>query len=113
MILKYSADEARNLKSYGEFPESIKITDTVDFVGGDLDDDIEFDDVDSEGSDSAGDHDDIYDIYIIFPEMLHVSHVSRSHVFYFKNCLVKVSIKRIIIKLYLTERDQVLVFQRI
>ena len=52
VILKYSADEARNLKSYGEFPESIKITDTVDFVGGDLDDDIEFDDVDSEGSGS-------------------------------------------------------------
>jgi len=62
VILKYSADEARNLKSYGEFPESIKITDTVDFVGGDLDDDIEFDDVDSEGSDSAGDHDEIDDI---------------------------------------------------
>jgi len=62
VILKYSADEARNLKSYGEFPESIKITDTVDFVGGDLDDDIEFDDVDSDGSDSAGDHDEIDDI---------------------------------------------------
>ena len=98
MILKYSADEARNLKSYGEtivifvgfdfkwsmimtwllshssgeFPESVKINETVDFVGGkphlvpfnvtfsfsqmsppgDLDDDIEFDDVDSEGSGS-------------------------------------------------------------
>jgi len=52
VILKYSADEARNLKSYGEFPESIKITDTVDFVGGDLDDDIEFDDVDSDASGS-------------------------------------------------------------
>merc|ERR1719151_205187 len=52
IILKYSADEARNLKSYGEFPESIKITDTVDFVGGDLDDDIEFDDVDSDASGS-------------------------------------------------------------
>jgi len=62
VILKYSADEARNLKSYGEFPESIKITDTVDFVGGDLDDDIEFDDVDSDGSDSGGDHDEIDDI---------------------------------------------------
>jgi len=64
VILKYSADEARNLKSYGEFPESIKITDTgmSDFVGGDLDDDIEFDDVDSEGSNSAGDHDEIDDI---------------------------------------------------
>merc|ERR550532_771045 len=61
IILKYSADEARNLKSYGEFPESIKITDTVDFVGGDLDDDIEFDDVDSDdsGSDERDDIDGI------------------------------------------------------
>merc|ERR1712049_86375 len=47
VIQKYSADEARNLKSYGEFPENVKINETVDFVGGDLDDDIEFDDVDS------------------------------------------------------------------
>ena len=61
VIQKYSADEARNLKSYGEFPESIKITDTVDFVGGDLDDDIEFDDVDSDdsGSDERDDIDGI------------------------------------------------------
>ena len=59
VILKYSADEARNLKSYGEFPESIKITDTVDFVGGDLDDDIEFDDVDSDASGSDDDLDGI------------------------------------------------------
>ena len=29
MILKYSADEARNLKSYGEFPDSVKINETV------------------------------------------------------------------------------------
>eukprot|EP00092_Neocalanus_flemingeri_P015532 GFUD01016813.1.p1 GENE.GFUD01016813.1~~GFUD01016813.1.p1 ORF type:complete len:154 (-),score=39.37 GFUD01016813.1:214-675(-) len=55
VILKYSADEARNLKSYGEFPESVKINETVDFVGGDLDDDIEFDDVDSEDSGSGDD----------------------------------------------------------
>merc|ERR1719433_26398 len=47
VILKYSADEARNLKSYGEFPESIKISDTVDFDPEAIDDDIEFDDVDS------------------------------------------------------------------
>ena len=53
VIQKYSADEARNLKSYGEFPESIKISDTVDFVGGDLDEDIEFDDVDSDESGSG------------------------------------------------------------
>merc|ERR1719220_289198 len=60
VILKYSADEARNLKSYGEFPESVKINETVDFVGGDLDDDIEFDDVDSEGS-GSDEGDDIDD----------------------------------------------------
>merc|ERR1719229_742774 len=60
VILKYMPDEARNLKSYGEFPESIKITDTVDFVGGDLDDDIEFDDVDSsEEENDIGGIDDI------------------------------------------------------
>ena len=53
VIQKYSADEARNLKSYGEFPESIKISDTVDFVDGDLDQDIEFDDVDSDESGSG------------------------------------------------------------
>merc|ERR1712150_138279 len=41
VILKYSADEARNLKSYGEFPESIKITDPIAFGDGDFDDDIE------------------------------------------------------------------------
>jgi len=53
VIQKYSADEARNLKSYGEFPESIKISDTVAFVDGDLDEDIEFDDVDSDESGSG------------------------------------------------------------
>merc|ERR1719262_434038 len=51
VILKYSADEARNLKSYGEFPESIKITDTVDFVGEGYDDEIEFDEVSSDEED--------------------------------------------------------------
>ena len=60
VILKYSADEARNLKSYGEFPESVKINETVDFVGGDLDDDIEFgSDVDSDDSGSGDDGNDI------------------------------------------------------
>merc|ERR1740119_77589 len=52
VILKYTADEARNLKSYGEFPESVKINETVDFAGGDMDDDIEFDEVDSDDSGS-------------------------------------------------------------
>jgi translation initiation factor 1A len=57
VILKYSADEARNLKSYGEFPESVKINETVEFCG-EGDDDIEFDDVDSDGS-GSDDADDI------------------------------------------------------
>ena len=61
VILKYSTDEARNLKSYGEFPESVKINETVDLIGGfDLDDEIEFgSDVDS---DDSGSEDDVNDI---------------------------------------------------
>lgn len=47
VILKYSADEARNLKSYGEFPETVKINETVTFGEEGIDDDIEFDEVDS------------------------------------------------------------------
>merc|ERR1712050_780443 len=59
VILKYSSDEARNLKSYGEFPDSVKINETVQFGENDMDDnEIEFDDVDSSGSDS----DDVNDI---------------------------------------------------
>merc|ERR1719354_1521601 len=52
VILKYSADEARNLKSYGEFPESVKINEIVDLGAGEMDDDIEFDEV---GSGSGSD----------------------------------------------------------
>jgi len=60
VILKYTADEARNLKSYGEFPESVKINETVDFHGGDdNNDNIEFDDVDSE--DDSGSDDNLVD----------------------------------------------------
>jgi translation initiation factor 1A len=47
VILKYSPEEARNLKSYGEFPETVKINETVTFGEEGYDDDIEFDDVDS------------------------------------------------------------------
>jgi len=54
VILKYSADEARNLKSYGEFPESVKINDTVTFGEEGFDDDIEFDDVDSSEEEGDG-----------------------------------------------------------
>lgn len=59
VIQKYSADEARNLKSYGEFPDSIKISDTVDFLDRDMDDDIEFDDVDGSDDSASDDADDI------------------------------------------------------
>merc|ERR1712168_1765247 len=61
VILKYMPDEARNLKSYGEFPETVKINETVTFGEEAQDDDIEFDDVDSEdsGSDDADDIDGI------------------------------------------------------
>jgi translation initiation factor 1A len=61
VILKYSSDEARNLKSYGEFPESVKINETVQFGDpADEDNEIEFDEVDSsEDSDDANDIDGI------------------------------------------------------
>merc|ERR1711896_80694 len=43
IIVKYTADEARNLKTYGELPEGTKINET-DIVGDeDLEDDAEFD----------------------------------------------------------------------
>jgi len=32
VILKYSADEARSLKAYGELPESAKINETDTYV---------------------------------------------------------------------------------
>lgn len=44
VILKYTPDEARNLKTYGEFPETVRINDTVTFVEDGLDEDIEFGD---------------------------------------------------------------------
>ena len=43
VILKYSADEARNLKSYGELPEMVTICGEPE----DIDDGVEFDYVDS------------------------------------------------------------------
>lgn len=43
VILKYNADEARNLKTYGEIPESAEINDQVStFTGHGMDDGIEF-----------------------------------------------------------------------
>ena len=60
VILKYSSDEARNLKSYGEFPETVKINETVTFGEDGFDDEIEFDDVESsEEENEVGAIDDI------------------------------------------------------
>ncbi|KAK2712555.1 eukaryotic translation initiation factor 1A, X-chromosomal-like [Artemia franciscana] len=56
VIQKYNPDEARNLKTYGEIPESVKVTDNV-FVDDGLDDEIEFGD--DSGSESEADIDDI------------------------------------------------------
>jgi len=51
VILKYSPDEARNLKSYGEFPESVKINETVTFGEANLDDGIDFEEMTSSDDD--------------------------------------------------------------
>jgi len=47
VILKYTPDEARNLKAYGELPENAKISDAVEF-GENEEDNITFDDFDGE-----------------------------------------------------------------
>lgn len=59
VILKYTPYEARNLKTYGEFPESVRINDTVTFVEDGLDEDIEFGDYTSSEDDDADSVDDI------------------------------------------------------
>ncbi|SCZ95704.1 BZ3500_MvSof-1268-A1-R1_Chr8-1g09741 [Microbotryum saponariae] len=46
VIQKYTSDEARNLKSYGELPETAKINETDTFGAGEEDDMVEFDEVD-------------------------------------------------------------------
>nr|POE79341.1 eukaryotic translation initiation factor 1a [Quercus suber] len=61
VILKYSADEARSLKAYGELPESAKINET-DTYGGEEEGGIGFDfgeDDDDSGSGGDVDIDDI------------------------------------------------------
>ncbi|XP_006824117.1 eukaryotic translation initiation factor 1A, Y-chromosomal-like [Saccoglossus kowalevskii] len=57
VILKYTPDEARNLKLYGELPETAKINEAVGFGNEGVEDDITFD-FDAEGEDV----DDIDDI---------------------------------------------------
>ncbi|ORY66649.1 hypothetical protein BCR35DRAFT_308522 [Leucosporidium creatinivorum] len=48
VIQKYTTDEARNLKAYGELPETAKINETDTFGPGEDDDNVEFDDVDDD-----------------------------------------------------------------
>ncbi|KAK7740703.1 Translation initiation factor 1A [Cytospora paraplurivora] len=66
VILKYTADEARSLKAYGELPETAKINETDTFGGGeDGDCGFEFDedrDSESEGEAAGGKEVDIDDI---------------------------------------------------
>ena len=52
VIQKYTADEARNLKAYGELPETAKINETDTFGPGEEDDNIEFDEDDIVGRDN-------------------------------------------------------------
>jgi len=56
VIQKYTADEARNLKSYGELPDTLKINETDTFGPNEGDDGVDFDD---DASDEEIDVDDI------------------------------------------------------
>ncbi|KYM77264.1 Eukaryotic translation initiation factor 1A, X-chromosomal, partial [Atta colombica] len=68
VILKYTSDEARNLKTYGEFPETVRINDTVTFVEDGFDEDIEFGD---EISDD--DEDDVDNVsFYIFLKIVYI-----------------------------------------
>jgi translation initiation factor 1A len=59
VILKYSADEARSLKAYGELPETAKINETDTYGPGDDDGNVEFDEDRDSDSDKDVDIDDI------------------------------------------------------
>lgn len=57
VLLKYSADEARSLKQYGELPESAKINETDTFGGDEEHAGIDFAN-DEDGDDDDSDSDD-------------------------------------------------------
>lgn len=60
VIQKYTNDEARNLKAYGELPETTKINETETFGGEDDDGGFEFGSASEDGSDAGSvDIDDI------------------------------------------------------
>lgn len=54
VIQKYNPDEARNLKQYGELPETARINET-NFGEGEEEDDIEFVDLSDDDHDSNND----------------------------------------------------------
>jgi len=54
VILKYSADEARSLKAYGELPESAKINETDTYANEEGEGYVEFDEDRSGESDGGG-----------------------------------------------------------
>ena len=54
VILKYNADEARALKSYGELPESAKINETDTYPNEDGECNFEFGDDQASSSDEEG-----------------------------------------------------------
>ena len=68
VILKYTADEARSLKAYGELPETAKINETDTFgdadgdCGFEFDEDRESDDSGEEGGGAGGKDIEIDDI---------------------------------------------------
>merc|ERR1719309_1283640 len=49
VILKYTNDEARNLKAYGELPDTTKINENAN--DDEIDENIQFDDVDDDDDD--------------------------------------------------------------
>ena len=59
VILKYSADEARSLKAYGELPENAKINETDTYGDQHDDGNVEFDEDRDSDSDKDVDIDDI------------------------------------------------------
>ncbi|KAF2237853.1 nucleic acid-binding protein [Viridothelium virens] len=61
VILKYSADEARSLKAYGELPESAKINET-DTYGHEGDEGIGFEFDEDRDEDASSDEIDVDDI---------------------------------------------------
>ena len=57
--MKYSADEARSLKAYGELPETAKINETDTYGHEGQDDNVEFDEDRDSSEEKEVDIDDI------------------------------------------------------